>query len=84
MAAIDAGQPNQRRATRVFRERATLNHLRDAEVLTRYRLSREGINWLADILKDDLGKATNRSNSIPVLTQVNIHLSSLYNGHIFP
>ena len=70
MAAIVAANIENRRAVRIFRDRASLADMRDADILTRYRLDRDGINYLVDLLRYDLEKGTRRSKSIPVLTQV--------------
>lgn len=71
MAAIEAAFRRRRqRSARLFRERVGFGDLRDEEVLTRYRLSRQAILALEETLRGSLSKETNRSHSIPVLTQV--------------
>ncbi|XP_060601628.1 putative nuclease HARBI1 [Ruditapes philippinarum] len=83
MATVEAArQVRQRRAARLFRTRASLDHLRDSEILSRYRLTREGIYRLVDILRGNLEKVTKRSHSIPVLTQVLIGLRYLAKGDL--
>jgi hypothetical protein len=68
----------RRRDRRLFRDRRTLDNLRDFEVLAGYRLSRNGIEELAELLKDDLSKDTNRSMPIPVLTRVVLYKNMLF------
>ena len=58
------------RKPRIFRVRADLEHLREEEIISRYRLNRAAIHNLVNLLRGDLERETNRSNSIPVLTQV--------------
>ncbi|KAH3848693.1 hypothetical protein DPMN_091073 [Dreissena polymorpha] len=67
IGALDVARPRERR---LFRQTKGFSDLRDAEILSRYRLDRQSIYRLVDLLRDDLQKPTRRSKSIPVLTQV--------------
>jgi hypothetical protein len=61
----------QIRRERVFRDRTNpLDYLSDAEVRERYRLPRNFIVQLIDVLADDLQRTTQRSHPLPVYTQV--------------
>lgn len=56
---------------RVFRDRINpLDFLNDDEVLGRYRMSRNMIFELTDLLREDIEPRTGRSHSIPALHQV--------------
>lgn len=68
------------RATRLFRERRGFEDLREDEILTRYRISKEGIMSLCHLLKNDLEKKTARSSPIPVLTQVDLDLYHIFSS----
>ncbi|XP_052271372.1 uncharacterized protein LOC127872081 [Dreissena polymorpha] len=80
MAAIEALDVARPRERRLFRQRKGFSDLRDAEILSRYRLDRQSIYRLVDLLRDDLQKPTRRSKSIPVLTQVLVSLRYLAKG----
>ncbi|XP_052239757.1 putative nuclease HARBI1 [Dreissena polymorpha] len=77
IGALDVARPRERR---LFRQRKGFSDLRDAEILSRYRLDRQSIYRLVDLLRDDLQKPTRRSKSIPVLTQVLVSLRYLAKG----
>ncbi|XP_052270434.1 putative nuclease HARBI1 isoform X2 [Dreissena polymorpha] len=77
IGALDVARPRERR---LFRQRKGFSDLRDAKILSRYRLDRQSIYRLVDLLRDDLQKPTRRSKSIPVLTQVLVSLRYLAKG----
>ena len=62
MATIEAArQVRPTRPRRLFRERASFGDMRESETLSRYRLIREGILRLGNILEENLEKPTRRS-----------------------
>jgi hypothetical protein len=72
MAAVLLFDTQRRRPLpRIFRERTdVLDNLRDREVVERYRLSREAIFDLHNLIKDDISSSSNRSFPVPPLTKV--------------
>ena len=60
------------RRERVFRDRTNpLDFLNDTEVIERYRLPREFLFRLIDIVREDVEPDTNRSHALSAFTQVN-------------
>lgn len=58
------------RKERVYRQRIEMNDLSDDQIRSRFRFKRESILFIANLLRDDLQRATKRSQSIAVETQV--------------
>lgn len=75
MAAVVA--INRNRRPRVFQKRVDLGEMIDSEVISRYRISREGIQTLVEVLTPRLERHTRRTSAIPVLTQVCFNVVSL-------
>ena len=76
MAAVfllaDDEQRKLIRRERVFRDRTNpLDFLNDTEVIERYRLPREFLFRLIDIVREDVEPDTNRSHALSAFTQVN-------------
>jgi hypothetical protein len=65
---------------RVFRERLDALAISDQFLMRYYRLPRNVILELCDVLQPDLERATARSHAIPVITQVLISLRFLASG----
>lgn len=64
-------QHNIQRRDRIFRDRTRpLDIYDDQDLIRRYRMPRQGIFNLVDILHDDLQPPTARSYSIPATLQV--------------
>lgn len=60
------------RRERVFRDRTNpLDFLNDTEVIERYRLPREFLFRLIDIVREDIEPDTHRSHALSACTQVN-------------
>ena len=57
---------------RSYQRRPFLADMADCEVVERYRLSRERIEWLVEELKEELTRNTARSCPLSPETQVNI------------
>ena len=55
---------------RIFRDRSNPLELSDQEITSKYRLDRQSILDLCDLLKEDLERPTRRSKSLSVSTQV--------------
>jgi len=70
-AAILFLQDENRRNRRVFKPRLeNLDTLRDFEVKNRYRLTREMIGDLHNLIEADISAQTDRSNPVPTMTKV--------------
>ncbi|XP_060597470.1 putative nuclease HARBI1 [Ruditapes philippinarum] len=85
MAAVLLFDTQRRRPLpRIFRERTdVLDNLRDREVVERYRLSREAIFDLHNLIKDDISSSSNRSFPVPPLTKLLVTLRYLAKGDFF-
>jgi len=59
---------HRRREGRVVRQDSSLNHLRERETLSRYRLSKMAIHELTRMVTPALVRHTKMTKSIPVLT----------------
>lgn len=58
---------------RVFRDRTNpLDNLSDFDAIARYRLPRNDIVELLELVKNDLRRPTSRSYAIPEITQVKL------------
>jgi len=80
---IIAAGLNQRKLPkpRVFRDRTQpLDSLDDDELISRYRLNRQCIVDLCDLLASDLERCTNRSSALSVSTQVLVALRYFATG----
>ena len=63
------------RRQRIFRDRNNpLDYLHDTDLIQRYRLPRDLINRVCDIVRDDIDRATHRSSPLPVSLQVMVAL----------
>jgi hypothetical protein len=72
MADILLGRTRRRRTARIFRERRNwLEILTEKEVREKYRLSKERIAWLYELIKHDIQPETRRSHAISPMTKVN-------------
>ncbi len=58
------------RKERIYRERADLSTLSDRQIKSRFRFKRESIQFIADLLRDDLSHDTRRSQPVSVEMQV--------------
>ena len=78
MAAFALLFDNQRKQ-RFFRDRFdTLDTLSDNEVVQHYRLPREGIYQLLELIKDDISPKCMRSQQLDALTKVFYSINSLF------
>ena len=69
------------RNDRIFHPRVDpLATLTDKDIISKYRLSRDAIEFLIDILNDQLTPKTKRSHAIPTNIQVLASLYYLANG----
>ena len=55
---------------RLFRERIVLENLRDEDIVSRYRLSRGGIERLVVLIGEEIAPTCRRSHAIDPVTQV--------------
>ena len=63
----------QNRRERVFRDRTNqLNYMSDPELISRYRLPRQAIENLIDLIKVDIEPQTFRSHALDATTKVSI------------
>ena len=70
-------------AGRVFQERHDfINELTDMQLIQRYRLDRETLEYLEHELHEVLSPATARNHSISAMTKILITLRYLASGHI--
>ena len=78
MAALDilrdARRGRKRPIPRLFKPRIELDHIREEELLSRYRLNHESIVELLELVADDLTRTCNRSFAITPITQVAYNL----------
>ena len=69
------------RRERHFRNKNGLSlDLNDDELRQRYRFGREGILYLADLLREDLTRPTNRNHALTVEQQVMVALRFFASG----
>lgn len=54
---------NTRKARDYYRELDPLNHYSEEELRFRYRFGREGINFIVELLSDEIAPSTRRSHS---------------------
>ncbi|CAC5407636.1 unnamed protein product [Mytilus coruscus] len=59
------------RKQRVYRDRIELATLSDRQIRSRFRFKRESIQFISDLLRNDLSHTTRRSQPISVEMQVN-------------
>ena len=57
-----------------------LNHYSEEELRSRYRFGREGINFIAELLSQEIAPSTKRSHSLSVTEQVLVTLRFLVSG----
>ena len=73
--------PPQQRKPRVFRGLAChLNGLTDNELRARYRFGQDSLDYLSDLLKDDLCRHTNKATGLSVEQQILIALRFYASG----
>ncbi|WAR17873.1 HARB1-like protein [Mya arenaria] len=84
MAAIGILNLHKRRNAfdRIYRERLTLNNLRDTDIESRYRLDRESIVYLMRLIGGDIRKS-GRGRSIDPETQVLVTLRYMAKGDFY-
>ena len=70
MAAVYLYNVNRRiqRAERIFRDRKSLEDLRDNDILSNYRLDRRSIEDLVRLVRPSLERATSRVKAISVMS----------------
>ena len=74
----------KQRVDRIFRDRKNpLDFFNDEEIRLRYRLDREMIHRLCELLNDDLSRPTKRSQSLSVSLQVMTALRYYATGNFF-
>ncbi|WAR10610.1 HARB1-like protein [Mya arenaria] len=79
------GRNPRRRLPRNFRDRVDLmNNLNDNEVKVKYRLSRQQIIDLHDLIEDDIKPRTMRSHAIQAMTKVVDAINQRVNNIKFP
>ena len=62
---------NTRKARDYYRELVDpLNHYSEEELRSRYRFGREGINFIVELLSQEIAPSTKRSHSLSVTEQV--------------
>jgi len=87
-AAILFLQDDHRRNRRVFKPRLeNLDTLRDFEVKNRYRLTREMIGEVHNLIEADIAAQTHRSNPVPTMTKVfncfnNVLIKKLFRKYV--
>ncbi len=68
---------------RVFRERLDcFNVYTDVELIKRFRLNRDGIEYVCSLVKDTIGPATDRNKAISAMTKTLITLRYLATGRM--
>ena len=80
MAAIIAMGNVQVRKPKEYRLSGHLDGLSDKEMISRYRFSNAGVNYLEDLLGEQLARPTKRGHAIPVRTQILMSLRFLASG----
>nr|XP_022294334.1 putative nuclease HARBI1 [Crassostrea virginica] len=88
MAAIlflaDEERERELKRMRVFRDRKNpLDWLDDVEVIERYRLPRNFLIQLVELVKEDVERPTKRNHSLSALTQVLVTVRYLAKGSFF-
>ena len=72
---------NTRKARDYYRELVDpLNHYSEEELRSRYRFGREGINFIVELLLDEIAPSTRRSHSMSTTEQVLVTLRFLASG----
>lgn len=71
---------NTRKARDYYRELDPLNHYSEEELRSRYRFGREGINFIVELLSDEIAPSTSRSHSLSATEQVLVALRFLASG----
>ena len=72
---------NTRKARDYYRELVDpLNHYSEEELRSRYRFGREGINFIVELLSQEIASSTKRSHSLSVTEQVLVTLRFLASG----
>ena len=69
------------RVRRTFRERvSTLENMRNEEVVSRYRLDKEAISEVLDVIAADIQHKTKKSHATPAITQLLVALRFFATG----
>ncbi|XP_052260994.1 putative nuclease HARBI1 [Dreissena polymorpha] len=68
---------------RLFRERIVLENLRDEDIVSRYRLSRGGIERLVVLIGEEIAPTCRRSHAIDPVTQILASLRYLAKGDFY-
>jgi hypothetical protein len=69
------------RAPRVYGERSTrLDDMSDADLLKRYRLDREGIEFVVNLVEGDIAPTTRRNHALDAQQQTQLTLRYLATG----
>ena len=71
---------NTRKARDYYRELDPLNHYSEEELRSRYRFGREGINFIVELLSEEIAPSTRRSHSLSATEQVLVTLRFLASG----
>ena len=71
---------NTRKARDYYRELDPLNHYSEEELRSRYRFGREGINFIVELLSDEIAPSTRRSHSLSATEQVLVALRFIASG----
>ena len=71
---------NTRKARDYYRELDPLNHYSEEELRSRYRFGREGINFIVELLSDEIAPLNRRSHSLSATEQVLVTLRFLASG----
>ena len=72
---------NTRKARDYYRELVDpLNHYSEEDLRSRYRFGREGINFMVELLSQEIASSTKRSHSLSVTEQVLVTLRFLASG----
>lgn len=81
MAARISFTPHSiQKKTRCFRGSNSFDHWTDNELWKRYRFGRNGIEYLASVLKDDVERPTQRNRALTVKMQILIALRFYASG----
>ncbi|XP_061170415.1 putative nuclease HARBI1 [Saccostrea echinata] len=80
MAANFLIHPPGPRKQRVFRLHTNIDGWSDEELRRRYRFGQHGINFIGDVIRNDLERATKRNSALSVQNQVMITLRYLASG----
>ena len=66
---------------KMYKPRTDPRDMRDTEFKQHFRFSKDSVNRLADLLAEDLSRATNRGLPVPPAMQICIALNTFAGGH---